>query len=360
MKPSLLILAAGMGSRYGGLKQLDPVGPSGEVIMDYSVFDAINAGFNKVVFVIRHDFEDEFKSKVGAKYSNHINVQYAFQELTDLPDGFSVPEGRVKPWGTSHAILTAKMQINEPFCVINADDFYGGEAYQKIAERLSNTDVKSTDWSMVGFQLKNTLSELVKTARKRESEKIGVFSPIILKSNSKDIWFAGGKINWFRMRTQHITHNSQLATHNIKNKIRKIPNSKFQILNSDYITGCAMLIKKEVFKKTGLLDENFFLYYEDADFCVRAKREGFRSAVVTDAKIKHYEKSEENKKAKTYWLVVSGVYFFQKNSPWFLKPWIAIYLIMRKMKNKTDIDGGKGSELAKEVARAYNDAKNAK
>ena len=159
MKPSLLILAAGMGSRYGGLKQLDPVGPSGEVIMDYSVFDAINAGFNKVVFVIRHDFEDEFKSKVGAKYSNHINVQYAFQELTDLPDGFSVPEGRVKPWGTSHAILTAKKQINEPFCVINADDFYGGEAYQKIAERLSNTDVKSTDWSMVGFQLKNTLSE---------------------------------------------------------------------------------------------------------------------------------------------------------------------------------------------------------
>lgn len=159
MNPSLLILAAGMGSRYGGLKQLDPVGPSGEVIMDYSVYDAIKAGFQKVVFVIRHDFEDEFKSKVGAKYANHIDVQYAYQELTDLPEGFSVPDGRVKPWGTSHAILTAKELINEPFCVINADDFYGSEAYRKIAKRLSNTDVKSADWSMVGFQLKNTLSE---------------------------------------------------------------------------------------------------------------------------------------------------------------------------------------------------------
>ena len=159
MKPTLLILAAGMGSRYGGLKQLDPVGPNGEVIMDYSVYDAVKAGFGKVVFVIRHDFEDEFKNNIGSKYSGLIDVQYAFQELNDLPDGFSIPEGRIKPWGTSHAILVAKNMINEPFCVINADDFYGREAYIKISERLSNTDPDTTDWSMVGFELKNTLSE---------------------------------------------------------------------------------------------------------------------------------------------------------------------------------------------------------
>ena len=145
MKPTLLILAAGMGSRYGGLKQLDPVGPNGEVIMDYSVYDAVKAGFGKVVFVIRHDFEDEFKNNIGSKYSGLIDVQYAFQELNDLPDGFSIPEGRIKPWGTSHAILVAKNMINEPFCVINADDFYGREAYMKISEQLSNTDPDTTD-----------------------------------------------------------------------------------------------------------------------------------------------------------------------------------------------------------------------
>ena len=159
MKPTLLILAAGMGSRYGGLKQLDPVGPNGEVIMDYSVYDAVKAGFGKVIFVIRRDFENEFKSNIGSKYSGLIDVQYAFQELNDLPDGFSIPDGRVKPWGTSHAILVAKDMINEPFCVINADDFYGREAYVKIAQRLINTDPATTDWSMVGFELKNTLSE---------------------------------------------------------------------------------------------------------------------------------------------------------------------------------------------------------
>ena len=195
---------------------------------------------------------------------------------------------------------------------------------------------------------KNTLSDLIKIAQKRESEKIGIFSPVIFKGDSKDIWFAGGKINWLRMRAEH----------------KNLPQSPFKkrggLIKTDYVTGCAMLIEKEVFKKIGLLDEIFFLYYEDADFCWRAKKEGFKSAVAAGAKVKHYEKSEENKKAKTYWLVVSGIYFFRKNSPWFLKPWIAVYLIMRKLKNKRDVAGGKGGELAKEVARAYKDAKNAR
>ena len=159
MKPTLLILAAGVGSRYGGLKQLDPVGPNGEVIMDYSIFDAIRAEFGKIVFVIRHDFEDQFREKIGDKYAKQIKIEYAFQDLDDLPDGFSIPEGRIKPWGTSHAILAARNIINSPFSMINADDFYGKDAFEKLSRHLQKTDINSTNWSMVGFKLENTLSE---------------------------------------------------------------------------------------------------------------------------------------------------------------------------------------------------------
>ena len=126
---TLLIMAAGMGSRYGGLKQLDPVGPSGETIIDYSVYDAIRAGFNKVVFIIRREFEKEFRSQITDKYEGSIKVEFAFQELDRLPGGFKCPDGRQKPWGTAHAILTAEDLINEPFVAINGDDFYGLEAF---------------------------------------------------------------------------------------------------------------------------------------------------------------------------------------------------------------------------------------
>ncbi len=161
MKPTLLILAAGMGSRYGGLKQLDAMGPSGEVVLDYSVFDAIRAGFGKVVFVIRRDFEELFRTQIGSKYEGRIAVEYAFQDLNDLPSGFSLPEGRTKPWGTAHALLAAEKVVNEPFLMINADDFYGQDAFNKIATDLTQTrtsDGKS-HYSMVGFYLKNTLSD---------------------------------------------------------------------------------------------------------------------------------------------------------------------------------------------------------
>jgi dTDP-glucose pyrophosphorylase len=166
--PTLLILAAGMGSRYGGLKQLDPMGPHGETVLDYSVFDAKRAGFGKVVFVIRRDFEEEFKTKVGSRFDGHIAVDYAFQALDDLPAGFTVPEGRVKPWGTTHAVLAAEKMIHEPFAMINADDFYGADAFAKLAAdlrkpRAANAPVKS--YSMVGFQLRNTLSENGSVAR---------------------------------------------------------------------------------------------------------------------------------------------------------------------------------------------------
>ena len=153
---TLLIMAAGMGSRYGGLKQLDPVGPSGETIIDYSVYDAIRSGFNKIVFIIRKDFEKEFRSQITDKYQDRIKVEFAFQDLNDLPQGFTCPEGRIKPWGTGHAILTASELIQEPFVAINGDDFYGYESFKIVADYYQG---EGATFSMVAFQLDKTLSE---------------------------------------------------------------------------------------------------------------------------------------------------------------------------------------------------------
>ena len=152
---SLLVMAAGMGSRYGGLKQLDQVGPNGETIIDYSVYDAIKAGFTKVVFIIRKDFEDQFKSQITEKYSEKIDIAFAFQNLDDLPDSFLCPDGREKPWGTGHAILSAKELIDDPFVVINGDDFYGQESFNVIADYYNNG---GNQFSMVAFRLDKTLS----------------------------------------------------------------------------------------------------------------------------------------------------------------------------------------------------------
>ena len=148
-------MAAGMGSRYGGLKQLDAIGPSGETIIDYSVYDAIKAGFTKVVFIIRKDFEQEFKSKITDKYEGQIQVEFSFQDLNDLPDEFTCPEGREKPWGTGHAILSARDVINEPFVAINGDDFYGRESFKVVADYYRKG---ANSFSMVAFKLDKTLS----------------------------------------------------------------------------------------------------------------------------------------------------------------------------------------------------------
>ena len=160
VKPTLLVLAAGMGSRYGSLKQMDGVGPNGEAIIDYSVYDAIRAGFGKVVFVIRHSFEADFKEVFNAERFGHkIEVEYVFQELDYLPEGFTLPEGRVKPWGTNHAVMMAAKAINEPFAVINADDFYGRTAYATIGDYLKGLEGSEGRYCMVGYQVSKTLSE---------------------------------------------------------------------------------------------------------------------------------------------------------------------------------------------------------
>ena len=181
MHPTLLVLAAGMGSRYGGLKQIDPVGPSGETVLDYAVFDALRAGFGRVVFIIRRDFEEVFRTQIGTKYAGRIAVDYVFQALDALPEGFTPPPGREKPWGTGHAVWCARDAIREPFAVINADDFYGADSFARLGrfltgpaasargfDPMSGHRVPATlaaPFAMVGFKLANTLSEHGAVAR---------------------------------------------------------------------------------------------------------------------------------------------------------------------------------------------------
>ncbi len=159
MKPTLVVLAAGMGSRYGGLKQIDEFGPNGEAIIDYSIYDAIRAGFGKVVFIIRQNIAEAFREFIGNKFADKIEVEYVFQELDKLPEGFTLPEGREKPWGTAHAILMAEEVVHEPFAIINADDFYGADAFKVMNDYLCTLKNDSKDFSLLGYYVRNTLSE---------------------------------------------------------------------------------------------------------------------------------------------------------------------------------------------------------
>lgn len=190
MKPTLLVLAAGMGSRYGSLKQLDGLGPNNETIMDYSIYDAIRAGFGKVVFVIRKSFESDFREKILSKYENQIPVELVYQDIDNLPEGFSVPEGREKPWGTNHAVMMAKNVIKEPFAVINADDFYGKESYKVLAQKLTSVTGKKGDYCMVGYRVGNTLSESGSVARgvcqvNGQNQLTGVVERTAIERNKK-------------------------------------------------------------------------------------------------------------------------------------------------------------------------------
>ncbi len=164
---TLVIMAAGMGSRYGGLKQIDPIGPGGEIILDYSVYDAVKAGFNKVIFVIKEEIEKDFKEIIGNKFDGVVDVDFAYQDIKNLPEGFTVPEGRVKPWGTGHAVLSCKGMIDGPFAVINADDYYGRETFELIYNELTKEKAEGDkyEFCMVGFRVENTLTENGTVAR---------------------------------------------------------------------------------------------------------------------------------------------------------------------------------------------------
>ena len=179
MKPTLFVLAAGMGSRYGGLKQLDSLGPNGETIMDYSIYDAIKSGFGKVVFVIRKDFEQDFRDKILSKYEGHVPVEVVFQSTDALPEGFTCPADRTKPWGTNHAVLMGKDVIKEPFAVINADDFYGRDAFEVIAKELSRPRDRKGDYCMVGFRVGNTMTENGSVARGVCENKDGLLASVV-------------------------------------------------------------------------------------------------------------------------------------------------------------------------------------
>jgi dTDP-glucose pyrophosphorylase len=183
MTPTLVIMAAGIGSRYGGLKQIDPVGPSGEIVLDYSVYDAIQSGFGKVVFIIRPDIEAAFKEVIGTKLDGRIDVEYVFQTLDKIPAKFPRFGNRTKPWGTGQAVLMAKPVVHEPFAVINADDFYGRESLRVVADRLKKINVNSTDFCMAGFYIKNTLSEHGGVARGYCDVKDGKLQHIVERFN---------------------------------------------------------------------------------------------------------------------------------------------------------------------------------
>ena len=198
---TLVILAAGMGSRYGGLKQIDPITDGGEFIIDFSIFDAVKAGFDKVVFIIKEENYAAFRDTVGARVEPYVKVEYAFQEIYKLPDGFSVPEGRVKPWGTSHALLCAKDYIDDNFAVINADDFYGRDAFVKLAEHLKSIKVTDTNYCMIGYILRNTLTENGTVSRgKCITTESGMLDSITeltkIKTDGDDALYLNDKDEW--------------------------------------------------------------------------------------------------------------------------------------------------------------------
>ena len=190
---TLVVMAAGMGSRFGGLKQIEPIGPNGQAIIDFSVYDAKEAGFNKVVFIIKHEIEKEFKEIVGSRIEKMIDVDYAFQELDMLPDGFTCPADRVKPWGTAHAIYCARDKVNTPFAVINADDYYGKGAYQKMYNHLKE---QKDDFCMVGFRLQNTLTENGTVSRGICETKDGNLISVTERTKILDCKYTEDDVNW--------------------------------------------------------------------------------------------------------------------------------------------------------------------
>lgn len=209
MKPTLLILAAGLGSRYGGIKQMDKIGLSGESIIDYSIYDAIRAGFGKVVFVINKNIEEDFIEVFEPKLKGKIETAYVLQEIDKLPEGFTCPEDRNKPWGTAHAILAAKDEINEPFAVINADDFYGANAYKTVIDYFKEINPESSDYCMVGYQLGNTITEHGSLSRgvcivDKDNYLIRVDEQTAIQKINDTIGYYEDDTDWFKLRENTI------------------------------------------------------------------------------------------------------------------------------------------------------------
>ncbi len=246
MKPTLFVLAAGMGSRYGGLKQLDGLGPHGETIMDYSIYDAIQSGFGKVVFVIRKDFEQEFREKILSKYESKIPTEVVFQSTDALPEGFTCPEDRTKPWGTNHAVLMGKDVIKEPFAVINSDDFYGRNSFEVLAKALTNLPEGSHDrYFMVGFNVGNTMSESGTVSRGVCETENGLLKSVVERTKigydeNHDIIFTEGDIveklepttpvsmNFWGFTPDYFVH-SEKSFVNFLNHSINVPKSEFFI-----------------------------------------------------------------------------------------------------------------------------------
>lgn len=246
MKPTLFVLAAGMGSRYGGLKQLDGLGPHGETIMDYSIYDAIQSGFGKVVFVIRKDFEQEFRDKILSKYESKIPTEVVFQSINDLPEGFTCPEDRTKPWGTNHAVLMGKDVIKEPFAVINSDDFYGRNSFEVLGKALSELPEDSHDrYFMVGFNVGNTMSESGTVSRGVCETENGLLKSVVERTKigydeNHDIVFTEGDVvehlepttpvsmNFWGFTPDYFTH-SERSFINFLNQSINVPKSEFFI-----------------------------------------------------------------------------------------------------------------------------------
>ena len=246
MKPTLFVLAAGMGSRYGGLKQLDGLGPHGETIMDYSIYDAIHSGFGKVVFVIRKDFEQEFRDKILSKYESKIPTEVVFQSINDLPDGFICPEDRTKPWGTNHAVLMGKDVIKEPFAVINSDDFYGRNSFEVLAKALSDLPEDAHDqYFMVGFNVGNTMSESGTVSRGVCETENGLLKSVVERTKigydeNHDIIFTEGDLveklepttpvsmNFWGFTPDYFEH-SEKSFVNFLNQSINVPKSEFFI-----------------------------------------------------------------------------------------------------------------------------------
>lgn len=244
---TLVIMAAGMGSRYGGLKQIDPVGPNGEIIMEYSIYDAIRAGFGKVVFIIKKEIEDLFRDVIGKKIEKLIDVEYVYQCTDNLPEGFSVPEGRIKPWGTGHAVLSARNAVKTPFAVINADDFYGAETYRLLNDFLSvNKDLQDKyKYCMVGFVLENTLTENGHVARgvcnvDGNGNLAGIQERTKIMKFGTETKYTEDDHNWIVLpKGSVVSMNTWGFTQSIFNELEKgfpvfLENSKNNIIKAEY------------------------------------------------------------------------------------------------------------------------------